>query len=128
MARPKVPATKRSVDFLYETYRKLNAKYWDNRLPQEVLIQVVPGGRIGYGINCRHSNPLMEEGFTTEGSGAPHTQVVELQELMLAYPPYAKVVLAHEQIHVSGIYGHGKAFKEQVERLAKAGLLLELLK
>lgn len=122
---PRTPPTKLSQDWLYEQYAKFNKKYWDNSLPADVLIQIVPVGRRGYSIDCRHGTN--QEGMTTTFEG-DHRPVVELSELNLDYPPYAKSVLLHEMIHVSGVHNHGKEFKLAIKKLAAKGALEELLK
>lgn len=118
----KIPDTKRSQDWLYAEYARFNKKYWDNQLPSDILIQIVPVGRKGYSIDCRH-----HEGMTTIFQG-DHRPVLELSELNLDYPPFARTVLIHEMIHVSGIHGHGKEFKAAIKKLAAKGALEELLK
>jgi len=127
MPPKKIPEAQRNLNWLYDLYRKYNKKYFGGKLPNEVLIQIVAAGTKGYSIDCNLNKATFEEGCTTIFSNeAP--PVVELHEYMLSYPPYAKGVLLHEQIHVSGITGHGKEFNAECDRIGKLGATRELLK
>ena len=122
----KIPEAQKKLVWLYDQYAKYNKKFWDNRLTNEILIQLVGQETVGYSIDCRSKNPLMEEGCTTtfEGNAPP---VLEIAEFIMNYPPFAKGVLLHEMVHVSGVVGHGRAFKDEVKKIAKLGALEVLL-
>lgn len=125
---PKIPDTKKSQDWLYEQYARMNKKFWDNQLPSDILIQIVPMGRVGYSIDCRHHVAELQEAMTTtfpEGLSRP---IIEFNEITLDYLPYAKAVLFHEMIHISGVHKHGREFKAAIKKLAAKGALEELLK
>lgn len=132
MAR-REPYTLRQMRWLHAQYAKSNKRYWAEELPADVRIIVVPAGRVGLSIDCRFKpNSRIEEGTTTtitDLQTGEHLVIptIELNELIMSYIPFAKSVLLHEMIHVSGVGGHGKAFKAEVERISKLGALLEVL-
>jgi hypothetical protein len=129
---PREPQTLKQLRWLHDQYRKANRRFWGSQLPEDVRIVVVPAGRIGYSIDCRLRKSIgPEEGMTTTflDDAGQHMSIpiIELNELIMSYPPYAKLVLIHEMCHVAGFYGHGKAFKAEVDRISKLGALKEIL-
>ena len=86
-------------------------------------------GRLGYSLDTlEKSETTPELGCTTAFPDIPQAiKTVELNELAMADMMTATAVMAHEMIHVSGILDHGPKFKKEVDRLAKAGLLREIL-
>lgn len=126
------PYTLRQIRWLHEQYRKMNRRYWGSALPIDIRIIIVPAGRTGYSIDCRYKvSGNIEEGMTTSliDDTGNHLiiPIIELNELMMTYPPFAKIVLLHEMVHVAGIGGHGKPFKAELDRIAKLGAVRELL-
>lgn len=128
------PYTLRQIEWLHEQYSRYNKLYWDNQLPNAVRILVVPAGRRGYSIDCRYRSTrptYMEQGMTTsavdDAGNLLMIPIVELNERIMDYPPFACSVLMHEMIHVAGVQGHGKAFKAEAARIAKLGALLDLI-
>lgn len=126
------PFSLRQMRWLHEQYRRFNSKYWDNRLPHDIRIIIVPTGKVGYSIDCRFKPNSVEEGATStvvDDETGEHLilPTIELNELIMNYPPFARLVLLHEMLHVGGIQGHGKAFKTECQRIAKLGALTDIL-
>lgn len=123
------PHALKAIEALYTLYERLNRRYFGGELPKEVRIVVVPVGRKGYTIDTREREEKVREmGCTTFFPDLPEAlQTVELNELAMLDDTTATTVLAHEMIHVKGILNHGPEFKKEVDRLAKLGLLREIL-
>ena len=123
------PRALKDLESLYELYERLNRKFFAGALPKEIRIVIVPVGRRGYSIDTRERDDRNREmGCTTSFPGIPEAlQTVELNELAMADMMTATVVMAHEMIHVKGVLNHGAEFKKEVDRLAKEGLLREIL-
>lgn len=123
----RIPEAQQKLNWLYQQYARYNKKFWDNRLPAEVHIQIVARGTVGQSIDCREKNKYVEEGVTTTYPGTDIPPVIEIAEFVMNYIPYAKAVLIHEMIHAGGTRDHGKAFKDEIKRIAKLGALEVLL-
>ena len=114
------PQALKDLEYLYLEYGKLNQVFWGGRLPKDIHIYVVPFPRCGVSIDTR-----TDDGSTTYVGG--EATPIEINGICLLHRRTALAVLAHEMIHVSGVPNHGKAFRAEIDRLAKEGFLRRLL-
>ena len=114
------PRALKAIESLYEIYASFNRAYFGGALPSEVVILFVPKGKNGLGLvtGSELACTLQEK---------DKAQIIEVSEEILADSRLAKVVIAHEQIHVKGVMNHGPAFRREWDRLAKEGFMRELM-
>lgn len=120
------PQALRAIEDLYRLYARFNKKYFGGNLPKEVRLVIVPMGKRGYSIDTTGA-PDLEVGCTTMPENPEALPTVEINDLTLLDPNYARMVMMHEMIHVGGVLDHGATFKKEIDRVSRLGFLREIL-
>ncbi len=114
---------------LRAAYRHINRKYYDNRLPKDVLIQW--STRMPSTCDaCCHVHGLSE--CSKYGPKKCRRHILRIHPSLKPLDADTMLRLHHEIVHISAVLGdrfllyHGKHFNDAMKRLAVAGAFDDL--